>query len=222
MQSRETIWILGGGKFGLRAINQLRQLTPQPAIVVIDNRPAPELTKGLEGVESICADAVDWFTKNFVAGADASRIVPAIPQHVAVEWLKRKLAENNYLVKSLGLEDELLKQLPNPFRTGPGQIAVSYADFLCPENCPEPEQTCTVTGEPRPTPLYSYLEQLNFADFTPVILRSRQFAPGVGGFYPEDLWYLLAEVEALPQRPLLIGTACKCHGIVDGVTFLLK
>ncbi|TKB06164.1 hypothetical protein [Desulforhopalus sp. IMCC35007] len=222
MQSRETIWILGGGKFGLRAAKLLRRLTPQPAIVVIDNRPGPELTKGLEGIETICADAVDWFTKNFVAGAYVSRVVPAIPQHVAVEWLKAKLAETNFLVKNLALQDELLNQLPNPFRTGPGQIAVSYADFLCPENCPEPEQTCTVTGEPRSTPLYSYLKQFKLAGFTPVILRSRQFAPGVGGFYPEDLWHLLAEVEALPQQPLLIGTACKCHGIVDGLLILLK
>ena len=76
MPSRETIWILGGGKFGLRAAKHLRRLTPQPVIVVIDNRPGPELTKGLEGVEIICADAVDWFTKNFVADADVSRIVP--------------------------------------------------------------------------------------------------------------------------------------------------
>jgi hypothetical protein len=222
MRSQEIVWILGGGKFGLRAAKLLRQQTPQPAIVVVDNSPVPDLLEEIEGVESIRADAVDWFTEHFVAGAAVSRIVPAIPLHAAVEWLKKKLARNNYLVKSLPLTDALLEDLPNPFRTGPSQIAVSYADFLCPDNCPEPEQTCTVTGEPRPTPLYSYLQQLSLADFRPIILRSRQFAPGVGGFYPEDLWHLLSEVQALPERPLLVGTACKCHGIVDGLTFLLK
>jgi hypothetical protein len=37
----------------------------------------------------------------------------------------------------------------------------------------------------------------------------------VGGFSPVDLWNLLARVSLLPDTPLLVGTACKCHGVID-------
>ena len=207
----ETIWILGGGKFGLRAARLLRKTLPAATMVMVEQQPVLQLQAD---IELVCADGVEWFYKNFRPDSPVTRIIPAIPVHLAVEWLKLKLAGEDRAIRVLEIPEKLLEDFPHPIRLGPGKIVMSHADFICPENCTEPEKICSYTGQPRPPSLYRKLETIS-GHFTPIIVRSRQFAPGVGGFFPEDLWDLLARVRRLPDTPLLVGTACKCHGVVD-------
>jgi hypothetical protein len=214
MVNQETIWILGGGKFGSRAARVLRKQLPAARILVVDIHDPDNLPGD---VDVVCDDCVSWLVDNLTQTGKVSKIVPAVPLHVAVEWLKRKLALAGFIVQPTEIPDSVLQRLPNPFNLAPNQIAVSHADFLCPPNCPEPDIFCTATGQPRPMPLYQMLASMVFEEFIPVILRSRQFSSGVGGFYPDDLWNLLRRCSSLPAKSLLIGTACKCHGIVDGL-----
>jgi hypothetical protein len=216
MMNQETIWILGGGKFGSRAARVLRRQLPTAHITVIDLQNAADLPGDVEVIRDDC---VNWLVDNLTPDATVDKIVPAVPLHLAVEWLKKILSRTGFSVQDLDIPDSILQRLPKPFRISPSQVALSHADFICPPDCPEPEKICTGTGLPRPQPLFQLLASGDIGDFTPVILRSRQFSRGVGGFYPADLWSLLERCISLPAQPLLVGTACKCHGIVDGISF---
>lgn len=216
-QAGEIVWILGGGQFGARAVSQLQQRSASAAIVVID--PTPGNTLPAE-IELITEDGIHWLTKHFTQTARVDKIIPALPLHMLAEWLVRALAATNNYVEMVDLQIGMFPGELHPMRLSPSQIALSYADFLCPEDCPEPKNLCTHTGLPRQAPMYSLLESLTYENLTPLVLRSRQFAPGVGGFYPDDLWQFLERVKQHSGTPLLIGTACKCHGIVDGILLM--
>lgn len=212
--SRQICWVLGGGQFGRHAVEQLRKVDPDSEMVVIDKQPVRDLPND---IEIVCADGVEWFTENFLPAARVDKIVPALPIHLAADWLKKRLKSELRSVQSVEIPDAHIHHFPHPLRLSPSRLVTSHADFLCPANCSEPAAFCTYTKKPRPLSLDRLLATLTIEDFTPLILTSRQFAPGVGGFFPEDLWTLLERVGLLPGTPLLIGTACKCHGIVDGL-----
>ncbi len=210
----ETVWVLGGGRFGRRAVDLTRAAHPVSTIVVVDTLSVPGLPKD---VEIVCADGIEWLAEHLTEDARVNKIIPALPLHVAADWIKKKLSGELKIVRPAEIFDQQLQHFPNPIRLNLSRVAMSHADFLCPANCSEPEDLCTYTRRQRPPPLYSTLETAALGNFVPLILRSRQFASGVGGFLPEDLWNLLVRARLLPGIPLLIGTACKCHGIVDGL-----
>lgn len=214
--SGETIWILGGGKFGRRAAKLLTRTTSAPNIVMIEQEPVLDLPPD---IELVCADGVEWFAEQFVPDSLVRKIIPAIPIHLAVEWLKQRLLSEGFVLRSLEIPEKLSRQFPHPIRIDSSKIVMSHADFICPENCAEPDKLCSYTQQLRPPPLYNLLRAIDDRDFTPLIVRSRQFASGVGGFYPEDLWNLLTRARLYPGVPLLVGTACKCHGVVDAFSY---
>ena len=212
--SPEIIWVLGCGRFGRRAVELMAKAAPGSTIIVVDRLPALDMTGN---IEIIRADAVEWLSEHFTPEAVVDKIIPAVPLHLASEWLKKKLSDDHRIVRSVEIPDNQLRSLPNPIRLSLSRVALSHADFRCPENCSEPEELCTYTRRQRPQSLYHLLETVVFGNFTPLIVRSRQFASGLGGFMPGDLWNLLERARLLPETPLLIGTACKCHGVVDGL-----
>ena len=210
----ESIWILGGGQFGLHAVSVLRHNLPDADIILVEKE---KLAKPPKHVTLVNEDGVAWLTRNLTAKTKVTRIVPALPLHLATEWLKQLLREKGIPWRSIEIPDELLSCLPHPLRQSPSQAVISHADFICPTHCKEPEKMCTYTGKERPRALYEMIENLEYAPFTPLVIRSRQFAHGVGGFFPEDLWNLSRQSESISKTPLLIATACKCHGIIDGL-----
>jgi len=139
-------------------------------------------------------------------------IVPAIPIHVAFEWIRQALKPEKEL-KTIPVPGRLEAMLPNPIRGTEGQLYASNADFICPDDCPEPETYCTVTGEPRPQVLCELLYDLNLPDFHSICVVSSQLAPGVGGFQLRTLHQALEGIRSHPGN-ILISTACKCHGVV--------
>ncbi|MCP4343100.1 MAG: hypothetical protein GY799_30555 [Desulfobulbaceae bacterium] len=214
VSSPETVWVLGYGEFGRRAVELLQKAAPAANIVVVDRQPVRDLS---EDIEVVCADGVEWFSEHFNQDSVVNKIVPALPVHLVAEWLKKKLTAEYRTVHSVEIPDNQLHYFPHPIRLSHSRVVMSHADFLCPPNCSEPEKLCTYTKQPRPQALYSLLETVVLKNFTPLIVRSRQFALGVGGFFPEDLWDLFERGRGLPGASLLIGTACKCHGVVDGL-----
>ncbi len=210
----ETFWVIGGGQFGRRAVELLKKDAPAGKIIVVDNRPDRNLPTG---IELVCADGIDWLTEHFTVSAAVDKIIPALPVHLAADWVKKKLIDDGRIVHSTEIPEEHLHHFPNPLRVESSRVVMSYADFICPPRCSEPDKLCTHTGKQRPLSLYLLLASLTINDFVPLTIRSRQFHSGVGGFFPQDLWQLLERVRALPDTPLLIGTACKCHGIVDSL-----
>ena len=216
MKSSENIWILGGGRFGQQAAETILNHNPSAKLTIVDLHPSLHLP---DNSNIIKENAISWLYKNLTPTAAVDKIIPAIPLHLAAEWIKRKLSVGNISVEAVELDNSYLQGLPHPIRHGISQVSISYADFLCPPHCSEPE-LCTFTKKPRPTPLYELLLAHDFHPLTSCIIRSRQFGAGVGGFYPKDLWNIYGKVKLLSDASLLLATACKCHGIID--VFTLK
>lgn len=210
----ESIWIIGGGHFGRHAVAAFQRARPAAAITVVEKEPQTDPPENVRCVED---DGVAWLARHLTEAATVSRIIPALPLHLAAEWLKAVLTQQGIAFQTIRLPDSLLRRLPHPTRQNQFQAVISHADFLCPAHCREPDTICTVTRKPRPQPLFQLVQDLEHAPFIPLVIRSRQFAPGAGGFFPEDLRHFYQEALSRRKTPLLIGTACKCHGIVDGL-----
>jgi hypothetical protein len=64
-----------------------------------------------------------------------------------------------------------------------GQVFISHADFICPDNCPEPKDKCTVTGKPRPKDLFRLLRDLDIDDaLCRLLFAVIRFCPALAGF----------------------------------------
>jgi len=204
-------WIIGAGRFGTRAIRRLRGKRPDVRITVVDrDLNALQAVEGA-GVTPVRDEGASYLTVHMEGADSPDWIIPAAPVHLAFEWVRLKLGAG--ALRKMPVPVEIEKRLPNPIRGSKGQLYVSYADFVCPDNCVEPFDRCTFTGKPRKGLLYRDLEYLFYDNFTPIVVRSHQLAPGVGGYRPEALRQSLARVRAA-HGPILFSTACLCHGVV--------
>jgi hypothetical protein len=102
--------------------------------------------------------------------------------------------------------------LPFAWRGPAEELYLSLSTWRCPDDCPEPVGSCFVTGLPREYCLYDYLANFSLQDYIFLVIRSRQLAPGVGGFRPEDLWQLRRQI-LNSKGKIIISTACCCHGV---------
>ena len=210
-------WIIGAGRFGQIAVERITRHVANATIIVVDKNPS---TIGGDGI-TIREEGIEWLNAMLGQDSPVDMIVPAIPVHVAVEWLKLNL-KNSYDIYPVKIPDSWLSRMPHALRGTTGQAFVSHADFLCPDNCPEPEKICTHTGKPRPTDMFLLLENLEVNDAMPIVIRSHQLLPGVGGIYPTDLRSALDTVRNNCQKTLMIATACRCHGVVDFMRLEMK
>jgi hypothetical protein len=210
----ERIWILGGGRFGRLAAERLSRRKRPPELVIVD--PDAERLAGLEGPGRECrtADGVEFVAARLAADAAPDWVVPALPLHLAAEWLRLRLGPDR--LRRHPLSAEWINALPNPFVGESGDVYVSFADFLCPDDCPEPAGFCTATGKPREANLYDRLAELNRPDFPVHVLRSHQLAPGVGGLRPNELLGLLRRTSETPGLQAA-ATACRCHGVITAL-----
>ncbi|MBR9980612.1 MAG: hypothetical protein KFF50_06270 [Desulfatitalea sp.] len=205
-------WIIGAGRFGRIAVSRILRNIPGAEIRLVDKQPVIiDDTR----VRTIQADGIDWL-ETMINHEDmpVDMIVPAIPIHVAAEWLKRKLS-CMYKIFPTAIPDDCLASLPNAVKGDADRIYISHADFICPDTCPEPETICTVTGKHRPLDLFRLLENFSCENYLPLVVRSHQLFPGVGGIHPESLSKLLDAALQNSHRPLMIGTACRCNGVMD-------
>jgi len=210
-QTSTRFWIIGAGRFGQIAVDRITRHIPAALLMIVDKRP---FTIHGDGITTICQDGIQWLYTMLNEGAPVDMIVPAIPVHVVFDWLKLNI-QKMFVIQPIEILEPWLSQLPHALRGNAGQAYVSHADFICPDNCPEPEKICTHTGKPRPLDLFRLLGNVDFDDVLPIVIRSHQLLPGVGGIYPADLLDALDIVRRNSHRPLMIATACRCHGVVD-------
>lgn len=212
--SRETLWIIGAGRFGMIALERLSRIKNDARFIVVD----PDERRFFPVEHSRCAfentDGVKFLVQRLDRNDPPDWIVPALPVHLAAEWCLGKLEQRG---RRIPLAPELDAMLPNPVRGASGDIYVTHADFLCPDDCPEPAGTCTVTGNPRKPDMFGLLEKIDCEGFGSIVIRSRQLGPGVGGYRPEKLFDLLSRLEK-GRGEFLVSTACRCHGVVTGIS----
>ena len=213
-------YILGSGHFGSRAFFFLRQRFPSASLTVVDTRYNTLKKIVAEGGNAVALDAISFLQSSKERMDPDDWIIPAVPIHVAYEWLRREL-KTETVFKTIPAPKELESLLPNPIRGDNGQLYASNADFLCPDDCDEPDQYCTVTGEPRPQVLCDILTDLKLSDYYSICIVSSQLAPGVGGFRFQALLQALKELKTHPGK-CLVSTSCKCHCVIHSFEIQYK
>jgi hypothetical protein len=209
-----SIWIIGAGRFGRHAAEGLSQARHDVRLLLVD--PSGENLARAQGPGRSLeeADGVSFLAERLGPRGEPDWIVPAVPLHLAVEWCLVRLGPERFRRRPVPLEVQRL--LPNPMAGPLGDLYVSHARFRCPSDCPEPEDSCTVTREPRERPLFEVLGDLKAVSHESLVARSHQLGAGIGGYRPEQLFSLLAAMERAGER-LLVSTACRCHGVVTSL-----
>ena len=211
----ESFWILGAGHFGSLAARRILQREGDCNLLVVDRdaRQLDELKdKALKVVKQ---EAMDFLSA--CHGKGHEWIVPAIPEHVAFSWLCKQLSKEG-TVTPIAAPSLFDQQIPNPVRTKEGVLYTSFATFRCPDDCDEPEEMCSVTGEGRKANLFELIQQIEVPGYQTLVVRSHQLAPGVGGYQLSTLWQLL-EAARFSKKNILVATACRCHGVINGLRF---
>ena len=212
----EEIFILGAGRFGYIAAKRLSRLYPDARYTVVDAE-----AEKLERIRSdfglpVRVHEAASFLKSFSV-AESAWIIPAVPVHLAFEWLTTEL-DMRGKADPLPVPQAVDSQIPNPFRTPGGTVYSSFATFLCPDSCNEPDAICTHTGKPRQGELFELLSRIEVPGFEVVVIRSFQLAPGVGGYPMNRLKEALNGISG-KAGSYLIGTSCRCHGVIDCLEF---
>lgn len=209
----KTVWIIGAGQFGEKAAVRLRLKHPEAAIIVVDqDRSALSRVDGV-ATAVVLGDGVVYLAEHLSVSEKPDWIVAAVPVHLAFEWICTRVAAD-FQIEKLKVPEALTQKLGSIVTGEDGTVYTSLADFICPNNCPEPADLCFVTGKPRPIDLYKELSTVDPHQMTPVIVRSCQLSAGVGGYRSADLFEALRTVETC-RGPVLLGTACRCHSVLD-------
>lgn len=209
--------ILGAGKFGLLALERLSAQDPEARFVVVDRQAATLIrarSLDVKGADLVEARAVDYLAAHLGPEPPWQWLIPMVPVHVAYAWLLAgPLAGQGWGPAEVPEELDGLAALA--IRGPAGELYLSRATHVCPDDCAEPE-VCPVTGEERGQPLYQKLAEASRPELPLHVVASQQLAPGVGGYSPHRLLELAATVAGAPG-PLLVATACRCHGVVHGL-----
>ena len=210
-----SVIIIGAGHFGQRAAGVLGA-RENKRLWVVEKEEKSLGGLSAPGVERILSDGVRFLKEHAELLPPSTIIVPALPVHLAFEWL-RKALKKDYLCRRVKVPVQVKSLLPHTWDGSEGSLLASYADFRCPDDCPEPADHCTVTGKRRGKPMYKLLEDMALPGFRVHVIRSRQLAPGVGGYSVGELKGLLGKVKSEGDSNWLVGTACKCHGVVSAL-----
>jgi hypothetical protein len=210
----EEIWVLGAGHFGYLAASRLRQRYPKAPMLVVDQRDQKlvPIREELE-VKTETADAVSFLARH--TPSDPVWLIPAVPVHLAFEWFLFRLRETA-AAHPIPVPKTVDWMVPNPYRLSDETLYASFATFICPDTCSEPDEICTHTRSPRQGNLFERLGGIRLAGFEVTVARSWQLAPGVGGY---TAGYLRSVLEGIKRTPgvHLIATSCRCHGVISGL-----
>jgi len=104
-------------------------------------------------------------------------IIPMVPMHVALHWLLAVPGEVG--LAAGGGAGGSGGAFPGAQRGPHGELYLSRAHHLCPNDCAEPE-VCPVTGESRDLPLHQELASLHLADMRSGSLPAGNWPRGGG------------------------------------------
>jgi len=210
----EEIWIIGLGHFGNIAFTRLSETLKDSHFVLVD--PVEKNLLKCKGPAATLrvSDGVKFLERYLKKGRKPDWIIPALPVHLAAEWILLHLG--SVRLRRVPLPAELDRQVPNPIRGSEGNLYVSHADFKCPADCDEPRDICSITRKMRHQNMYDLLLNLSIKPFNSLNMRSYQLGPGIGGYRAEQLLEIKATVEQA-TGPVLLSTACRCHGVITGL-----
>jgi len=228
--------VIGGGCYGSYHARQLLRARAKTGldagrIVIVDRDPgcpARARFAAEPDVLFVQADWSDFYDAYFAARAadTRDRVVPTpISPHLMFEWLRRRAAARRAVTVP---RFEELPPLPFHAQSDTGTGLLSYADWVCPVTCIEPD-LCPAIKAPKAWEMdeavYAFARSRAAAgepcDLVEVF-RIRHFAFGVGAFPAaravaarERLDRLLDAPPAGRPRRVLVGTVSSCHGVMN-------
>ncbi len=210
----ENIWIIGAGKFGLRAAKWLARHRKPLNITMVDlDRASLEAARQI-GCRTVESDGTGFLCETLAPDSSVGWVVPAVPVHLAWLWCLNTLGPDRVMPVPLSLDFDTM--VPNAMRGEKGDdVYASHADFICPPNCNEPDDICTKTGQKRKQDMFTLLKDIRFGQFLPVVIRSEQLGPGVGGYRPKALFDLAGQIRRCDGL-FFVATACRCHAVISG------
>lgn len=191
-------------------------------IVVIDRDPgcaAAALVS--ERVRLDVATWDDWLAVNLSHAGPGDHLVPYHwAPHVLLDWLTADLARHGlFLSRTLDLSEPPARP-PVLRETKAGDLAMSYAEWLCPPACIEPA-LCPHTRGPKSWSLATDLAKAPRSFVFPCM----HLAYGVGTIPVAAIFNVRDHlVDALrrgdvdAKTPIWIGSASHCHGLATAVT----
>lgn len=210
------IWIIGIGQFGLLAAEKLPKIHNRHHFVLVDPDRENLLRGGGPNRTLEPMDGVSFLHQRLNSEKAPDWIIPALPIHLAAEWCLVRQGLKG--LRQIVIPSDIDRLVPNPVRDPSGNLYISHADFICPDDCAEPAQICTVTQESRNTDMFELLGSNRISKFRSLVMRSYQLCPGVGGYRPRQLFDLLKQVEIIGED-FLLSTACRCHGVMTGLGY---
>jgi len=210
----KTVLVIGGGNFGTKACRYFKE--QKARVILVDNDPACK-AKGLVAKNDfILKDARSAW--DLVLKLKPDFIVPTCSSHTCGSWIGKY-----FRLKPLSASiADVTRRLPQSLFLGCDEpnatLIFSYMTRgkLCREDCPHPPTECGLTREPRPAPLCKLLEYGVFELFDCAkIFVSEQMAPSVGAIKASDFLAFMKEIETKKPKTLAVGTACRCHGILN-------
>ncbi len=199
--------ILGCGLFGSSAAEKIYEQWPGCETHVTDKTVI--IPEYIPGEHHSGTDGIQFLADMLQESRPADIVVPCVPVHVVFEWV---LLHFGF---SIPVPIQLMEILPGAIAGKDGCIYSSLSDFICPANCSEPEGCCPESREKRINPLFSTMEKISIQNYSAIVVRSNQLLPGVGAFTASQLYTLINEVRKKKGR-FLIGTASRCHGVLNG------
>ncbi|RLG02569.1 MAG: hypothetical protein DRN61_06245 [Thaumarchaeota archaeon] len=226
------VFVAGGGRFGASVIRFFKESGVKTLVVDVNaNCSAREhvdfVAENLEGldfskgVNMIIADAVDVLIELLSRGVIPEHIVPTMPGHFAGKILKNYLERKGFTITpSIPLLRGAFRKLPKDLAVLVDEInsviICSYMPFdkKCKTPCVQPT-VCPVTGRRKERAMFEILREAAGAANIVCILQSKLIAENIGAFSGEELVKTLSECVRRSNYTIAIGTACKCHGIIN-------
>lgn len=244
-QDYGTIVIVGGGCYGSYYLRQLGRASQAGTItwsrvLVVDRDPGCKLARSAE-LDARCFESPvpelrfeEWTTffadylSRWATAADSNpsdAIVPSpLMPHLMYEWIRDRAVERwpGRAVTTAPLDSPV----PTPWqRASPdGTHYVSFAEWICPVNCIEPERCPHTRGErtwtmPRAVEEYVDSRRAACQELTgPLVFHCTHRAYGVGMF---DTAAVIAADTAVRESgdrgaaDILVGTVSHCHGALN-------
>ena len=223
------IVVIGGGWYGAYHARQLLRALHAgkldiSRILVVDRDPDCRAFRELAGQSPVALVMADWsqFLRDYLATDPwDAHIVPApFTPHLFFHWLAEALDQVPETRATLE-PCHLNLGLPYEERGPDGQLYISYADWVCPVTCIEPE-VCPAIGGPRDWDLADTLQAAvhdpSFGLTDALVFPCHHLAYGVGTV-PARL--LLEARDTLRDaarrgspRRVAVGTVSHCHGVV--------
>ena len=210
----EEVWIIGLGRFGSMAFQRLSASGQNRHFILVDPVGANLLKfKGPTTTLEV-SDGVAFLNTHLINSRKADWIIPALPVHLAAEWILVYLGTKR--LRRIPPPSHIETMIPNAIIGTEGNIYASHADFRCPDDCDEPRGICSVTRKKRKKDMFDLMRNLDIEPYKALNIRSHQLGPGIGGYRPEQLTALVETVKQA-RGPILLSTACRCHGVITAL-----